>query len=113
MFSTILLPPRAQLCIRYCSNKQQQQQLTTKNPDLDILFGLYHLGTDAWTQTLTVDEALAAFSIVLRLLQGLSKPMLCVLLHHARDIRNVLQQAYRNKKNETHQHGIHVTVTAM
>jgi hypothetical protein len=25
MFSTILLPPRAQLCIRYCSNKQQQQ----------------------------------------------------------------------------------------
>jgi hypothetical protein len=24
MFSTILLPPRAQLCIRYCSNKQQQ-----------------------------------------------------------------------------------------
>ncbi len=23
MFSTILLPPRAQLCIRYCSNKQQ------------------------------------------------------------------------------------------
>jgi hypothetical protein len=26
MFSTILLPPRAQLCIRYCSNKQQQQQ---------------------------------------------------------------------------------------
>jgi hypothetical protein len=26
MSSTILLPPRAQLCIRYCSNKQQQQQ---------------------------------------------------------------------------------------
>ena len=26
MFSTILLPPRAQLCIRYCSNKQQQFQ---------------------------------------------------------------------------------------
>jgi hypothetical protein len=25
MFSTILLPPRAQLCVRYCSNKQQQQ----------------------------------------------------------------------------------------
>ena len=24
MSSTILLPPRAQLCIRYCSNKQQQ-----------------------------------------------------------------------------------------
>ena len=50
-------------------------------------------------------------SIVLLLLQGLSKLLLCVLLHHARDIRNVLQQAYRNKKNETHQHDIHVPVT--
>ena len=26
MSSTIILPPRAQLCIRYRSNKQQQQQ---------------------------------------------------------------------------------------
>ena len=26
MTSTILLPPRAQLCIRYCSNKQQLGQ---------------------------------------------------------------------------------------
>ena len=30
MFSTILLPPRAQLCIRYCSNKQQQACHTSR-----------------------------------------------------------------------------------
>ncbi len=30
MSSTILLPPRAQLCIRYCSNKQQQPRPTSR-----------------------------------------------------------------------------------
>ena len=35
----------------------------TKNPDLDILFVLY-LGMDAWTQNLTVDEALASSSFL-------------------------------------------------
>jgi hypothetical protein len=29
MSSTILLPPRAQLCIRYCSNKHNKHTLST------------------------------------------------------------------------------------
>ena len=33
--STILLPPRAQLCIRYCSNKQEPGQTTRKNNNND------------------------------------------------------------------------------
>ena len=33
MSSTILLPPRAQLCIRYCSNKQQLHVLIE---DVDV-----------------------------------------------------------------------------
>jgi hypothetical protein len=32
-----------------------------RNPDLDVLFGLHHMGMDAWTQTLSVNEALTTF----------------------------------------------------
>ena len=43
--STVILPPRAQLCIRYCSNKQQQQLPTPlsccRNASSEVIYSAF------------------------------------------------------------------------
>jgi hypothetical protein len=71
MSSTILLPPRAHLCIRYCSNKQQQARLeacarqkTAKNATEFTLYststsisGIFSVACHRWEATTDADAA--------------------------------------------------------